>query len=188
MDLQNYLKLLSEEELDDEVVIHYVDYKENQEHLIHTYKYYMENPQKISQLYKDMGYTGHNIFEDAIRFKFLKLVECFKKVSNIMRKKFYGDIKNIKDAYNIMNKDIFDEDEDRINYLQNLINNRNSIAHETDSYELFVFENESEDLKIDIDFLTVSFLSLICYYEERENIKIIKDEKWTFICSESDFK
>ncbi len=126
-----------------------------------------------------MDYSGHNVFEDAIRFKFIKLVECFKKVSNIVRIKFYSHISNNKKAFDIMNQEII-KDDDVINNLESLIDTRNMIAHETKSYELFMIEQKYENIKIYLDFLTCIFLYFVQYYERKMNIEII-DEKWTLI-------
>lgn len=185
MNLKDYIQSLTDDQLNNEMKVHYFDFRENREHVIATYKYCLKDPTRISKLYIDMGNNGHNVFEDAIRFKFIKLVECFKKVSNIMRIKFYGDLPK-ESVFDTMNKDIL-ENESTVEYLNELIDDRNSMAHETDSYEFYMFEHESENIKFDLDFLTCIFLSFIGAYESKMGINLIKEE-WQLLTSESDME
>lgn len=175
MGLWQNIRNATDQELNSEVWGVRFDFIENRNQAVNTYNYCIKDIRRMYKLYMDMGNTGHNVFEDAIRFKIIKLTECFKYLSLIIRIKFYSNIKNNDVAFDTINNDILNNNQ--IQRLHEIINGRNGTAHERDAYECYMFEQEMENIKNDINDLTDIFNAFILEYERLQGIQFI-DKGW----------
>ncbi|MGL5558234.1 MAG: hypothetical protein ACRDC3_03740 [Paraclostridium dentum] len=129
-----------------------------------TLLYWEKNRTKVNDLYIDLN-NGHNIFEDSIRFRILKSIECLKKLFTIIRFRFYKGTN-----YENINKKILTAQQ--IQSLEEILGNRNSTAHETDAFELFALEFEFQQIKRMINEIKDIFEILLTEYEKKTNYKL----------------
>lgn len=168
MGLKEYVNDATNEDLNGEVSLIKFDFWENRNQAISTYNYCAKDIKRMYKLYVDMGNTGHYVFDDAIRFKIIKMTECFKYLSMIMRFKFYAHISNRDDAINTMNSDILTNTQ--VERLNELLDDRNESAHERNAYECYMFEQEMQNIKNDVNDLTDIFTAFISEYESNMGI------------------
>ena len=175
MGLWKYVTNATDQQLNSDVWGVRFDFLENRNQAVNTYNYCISDLKRMYKLYVDMGNTGHYVFDDAIRFKIIKLTECFKYLSLIIRIKFYSHIRDKQIAFDTINKSILTDVQ--IKRLDELLGVRNGTAHEKDAYECYMFEQEMENIKNDINDLTDIFNAFISEYERQKGIKF-NDSGW----------
>lgn len=112
------------------------EFKEIAEEIIHTYKVYKENEK---ELHKIIPFSMTNPFEKSIRYDLIKSIECFKKISAVVRR-----VNRPNGSYEDLNNELLNEEQ--IEIINLIFDKRNNLAHKFTSFEFEIIEDEMKEV------------------------------------------